>query len=76
MEEPDEDLHFFSFSIFINGPCKGFFKGSQGLHQGDPLSPYPFIIVVELLSRMVSKAKSCGLSKAQWGSVHSFYSVC
>lgn len=43
------------FSMVMNGSPKGFFQGGWGLHQGDPISPYLFIVVEEVLSRLLKK---------------------
>jgi hypothetical protein len=54
-------ISYAKFSVLVNGSPNVFFSSSQGLRQGDPLSPLLFVFVMEALSRMITAAVSVGL---------------
>ena len=49
-----------SFLVMLNGSPESFFKSSRGLRQGDPLSPYLFVLGMEAFSLLVDKAAKGG----------------
>ncbi|KAL9816934.1 putative RNA-directed DNA polymerase [Arabidopsis thaliana] len=49
-----------SFSISVNGHTGGFFRSSHGLRQGDPMSPYLFVLVMEVFSGLLRSRYTSG----------------
>ncbi len=52
-----------SYSILLNGSPSRTFRPSRGLRQGNPLSPFLFILMMEGLGRMINSAKEEGRIK-------------
>ena len=51
-----------SYSLLINGEPKGLFQPSRDIRQGDPLSPYIFILCIEVLT--ISLVKEATMAKS------------
>lgn len=49
-----------SYSVLVNGSPFGFIKSERGIRQGDPLSPFLFILCAEALVHIMNKAEQEG----------------
>lgn len=49
-----------SFSILVNGAHTPYFRPSRGLRQGDPLSPFLFLLATEGLSALIQNEVELG----------------
>nr|GFA54163.1 hypothetical protein [Tanacetum cinerariifolium] len=55
------------FTLNINEDICGYFKGDKGLRQGDPITPYLFTLVMEVLTLMMGrKVGQNGNSNSYW----------
>lgn len=47
-----------AFSVSVNGELEGFFSSNRGIRQGCSLSPYLYVIISNVLSKLLNKAAS------------------
>lgn len=55
-----------SYTLLVNGNLTSTFKPSQGLRQGDPLSPYLFLLCANILSISLSQTENQKQIQGVW----------
>ena len=55
-----ECISFVFFSIMVNGELRGHIVPTRGLRQGDPLSPYLFLLCSKGLNGLIQHAINDG----------------
>lgn len=53
-------LRTVSYPIVVNGQLVGNIQPTRGIHQGDPISPYIFLLRAEALSSMLAQVENNG----------------
>ena len=67
--------YYYPFSVLVNGFPEGFFRSSHGLRQGDLLSPFLFLLIMEVLSRILKKTEENNLIRGFHVGVSNFAGV-
>ena len=66
----DALFHSSSSAVLLNGVPGRWFRVRCGLRQGNPISPYLFLIVADVLQRLIRRMACCitpsSLTRLQW----------